>query len=190
MKSCLQGIKWSYIKNLLWKDFIHLCFILYMKGLGVYIVSHYPWLRVLSQSLWSLKMSIKLLILYFGLRLFGGLQQFALSRCFRFAVMLGSLIQCENTLLLLADCRLSTICMAAHFWFAFLTATCSCCGEDLPRSLHKNKSRQQEQEFITITSYMRPCKQQRYFFARGIAQVLISSLLITAWLLGRSTECS
>lgn len=75
---------------------------------------------------------------------------------------------------------------AAHFWFVFLTATCLCCGEDLPRSLHKKKNRQQEQVFVTITSYMRPCKQQNYFFAHGIAHVLISPLLITAWLLGRS----
>lgn len=139
---------------------------------------------------WSLKMFIKLLILCFGLRLSGVLHQFAVPRCLRFPVMLVSLIHCENTLLLLAGCSLSTICTAADFWFVFLTATCSCCGEELPRNLHRNKSRQQEQVFITVTSYMRPCTQQRYFFAHGIAQVLISSLLMTAWLQGRSTECS
>lgn len=114
---------------------------------------------------WSLKMSIKLLIFCFGLRLFGGLQQFAVSRCFRFPVVLVSLIQCENTLLLLAGCSWSTICMVAHFWSVFLTATCSCCGEDLPRSLPEHKSRQQEQIFKTITSCLRPCKQKRYFFS-------------------------
>lgn len=109
---------------------------------------------------WSLKMFIKLLVLHFGLRLFGGLHQFAVSRCFRFPVMLVSLIHCENTLLLLAGCSLGTICIAADFWFVFLTATC---GEELPRSLHESKSRQQEQVFITIISYMRPCRQQRCF---------------------------
>lgn len=135
-------------------------------------------------------MSIKLLILYFGLRLFGGLQQFALSRCFRFPVMLGSLIQCENTLLLLADCRLSTICMAAHFWFAFLTATCPCCGEDLPRSLHKEQEQRAGAGFHNCRFLYETLQTAEVHFAHGIAQVLISSLLITAWLLGRSTECS
>lgn len=94
--------------------------------------------------------------------------------------MLVSLIQCEDTLFLLAgtDCRLSTSCMTVRLPFVFVTAPGSCCGEDLSSSLRKNKNRQQEQIFITITSFRRPCKKQRYFFAHGIPQVLISSLVM------------
>lgn len=40
------------------------------------------------------------------------MQQFAVSRCFRFPVMPVSLIHCESTLLLSAGCNLGTVCIA------------------------------------------------------------------------------
>lgn len=135
---------------------------------------------------WSLKMFIKLLILHFGLRLFGGLHQFAVSRCFRFPVMLASLIQCENTLLLLAGCNLSTICMAADFWCVFLTATCLWCrvSQESPWS----KSRQQEQVFITISLYETLLTAEVFFCTQHCPSFYLPP--DTAWLQGRSTESS
>lgn len=152
-----------------------------------------PCLTETAESItWSLKISIKLLILCFGLRLFGGLQQFAVSRCFRFPIMLVILIQCENTLLLVAGCSWSTIYIVVHFWFVFLTATCSCCGEDLP-GIYESTRADSRNRFSWLSLLIWDLANSRvvfFFFAHGIAQVLISSLLMTAWLQGRSTECS
>lgn len=55
---------------------------------------------------------------------------------------------------------LSTTSTAALLLFVFSAATCLCHGADLSVSLREIKDRHQEQIFLVITSFRRPCKQK------------------------------